>query len=377
MSGVPLPVGDVANGTVTVRVIRGALANVVVGQDVELSVAGVVRTARTNDAGRAEFSSLPSGARVKAATVLDGARLESQEFAVPATGGVRLMLVGPLPAGGAAPAQTGAAPAQTGAAPESARLGTIALGDQTRFVFEMGDEALTGFYILQLVNAAQTPVQPAVMFSLGLPKNAQGASLMQGSSPQATVAGTKVNVAGPFPPGQTMVQVAFTLPYTGGSTSVEQELPVALSQVTLLVEKAGQMQMDSPQVAQHRDIRAQNDNYMLGQGPGLPAGGTLRVNLSGLPHAPLWPRNVALSLAALVLAAGAWAALRPGARVAIESARRQKLDQRRERLFVDLASVEQQRRAGSLDEARYASRRAELMRALERVFAELDADAAA
>jgi hypothetical protein len=63
--------------------------------------------------------------------------------------------------------------------------------------------------------------------------------------------------------------------------------------------------------------------------------------------------------------------------VTIESARRQKLDQRRERLFTDLAVVEQQRRAGSLDEARYASRRAELMRALERVFAELDADAAA
>jgi len=307
---------------------------------------------------------------VKAATVLDGARLESQEFAVPATGGVRLMLVGPLPGGGAAPAETGAAP-------QAAQPGTIALGDQTRFVFEMGDEALTGFYILQLVNAAQTPVQPAVMFSLELPKSAQGASLMQGSSSQATVAGTKVNVAGPFPPGPTMVQVAFTLPYTGGSTSVEQELPVALSQVTVLVEKAGQMQMESPQVAQHRDIQAQNDTYMLGQGPGLPAGGTLRVKLAGLPHAPLWPRNVALALAALVLAAGVWAALRPGGRVTIESARRQKLDQRRERLFTDLAVVEQQRRAGSLDEARYASRRAELMRALERVFAELDADAAA
>ena len=98
MSGVPLPVGDVANGTVTVRVIRGSLANVVAGQDVELSVAGVARTGKTNDAGRAEFSGLPPGARVKASTDLDGERLESQEFAVPATGGVRLMLVGPLPA---------------------------------------------------------------------------------------------------------------------------------------------------------------------------------------------------------------------------------------------------------------------------------------
>jgi len=38
MSGVPLPVNDVAPGTVTVRVIRGSLANIVPGQDVELQV---------------------------------------------------------------------------------------------------------------------------------------------------------------------------------------------------------------------------------------------------------------------------------------------------------------------------------------------------
>ena len=48
------------------------------------------------------------------------------------------------------------------AGPESAARvrARSCLGDQTRFVFEMGDEALTGFYILQIVNAPRTPVQP-------------------------------------------------------------------------------------------------------------------------------------------------------------------------------------------------------------------------
>jgi hypothetical protein len=373
MSGVPLPVGDVANGTVTVRVIRGALSNPVPGQQVELLVSGTSRTATTNDAGRAEFTGLPAGAQVKASTTVDGARLESQEFAVPATGGVRLMLVGALPSGaGGTPAGPPNAASQG-----PAQLGTIALGDQTRFVFEMGDEALTGFYILQIVNASSGPVQPAVMFSMELPKDAQGVSLMQGSSPQASVAGRKVNVAGPFPPGQTQVQVAFSLPYTGSSVRLDQEMPVALSQVTLLVEKVGDMRMESSQLSSHRDIRAENDIYMLGQGPGLSAGRTLTATIAGLPHAPLWPRNVALALAVVVLAAGAWAAFRPGRAVAEDSARRQKLDQRRERLFADLASLEAQRRSGSLDDVRYASRRAELVRALERVYAALDTDAAA
>ena len=77
---------------------------------------------------------------------------------------------------------------------------------------------------------------------------------------------------------------------------------------------------------------------MLGQGPGLPAGGTLRVQarrpsaraaLATERRAWRWPPSM--------LAAGVWAALRPGGRVTIESARRQKLDQRRERLFTDLA----------------------------------------
>src|SRR5687767_6452251 len=93
MSGVPLPLPDMEIGTVTVRVIRGQLTNILPGQTVELTGAGPVKSAKTDDAGRATFSNLPPGSRVKAAVTVDGERVESQEFAVPATGGTRLMLV--------------------------------------------------------------------------------------------------------------------------------------------------------------------------------------------------------------------------------------------------------------------------------------------
>src|SRR5204862_957653 len=82
MSGIPLPVADLPAGTVTVRVVRGAITNVLTGQLVELTGGPSPLSAKTNDAGRAEFSGLQPGARVKAVTTVNGERIESQEFAV-------------------------------------------------------------------------------------------------------------------------------------------------------------------------------------------------------------------------------------------------------------------------------------------------------
>ena len=65
--------------------------------------------------------------------------------------------------------------------------------------------------------------------------------------------------------------------------------------------------MTSPQFTEHDEARAQNGTpFLLGGGLGLPAGGTLTVNLSGLPvHSP-WPRRTALMTAALILFIGLW-----------------------------------------------------------------------
>ena len=93
MSGVPLPVGDLPPGTVTVRVVRGSMANVIQDQPVELTGGPSPRSEKTNQSGRAEFTGLAPGTRVRASTTVNGERLESQEFAVPATGGIRVALV--------------------------------------------------------------------------------------------------------------------------------------------------------------------------------------------------------------------------------------------------------------------------------------------
>src|SRR6187401_696904 len=80
MSGMPLPVPDVAVGTVSARVIRGALTNPMQGETVELLGAGDARTAKTDEAGRATFSGIAAGTRVKTVVTVKGERIESQEF---------------------------------------------------------------------------------------------------------------------------------------------------------------------------------------------------------------------------------------------------------------------------------------------------------
>jgi hypothetical protein len=95
MSGLPLQVADLPPGTVTVRVIRGSFAENLANLQVGLIVgqSGQTLQAVTDQSGRAEFNALAVGELVQARTTVDGETLESQQFALPPDGGVRLVLV--------------------------------------------------------------------------------------------------------------------------------------------------------------------------------------------------------------------------------------------------------------------------------------------
>jgi hypothetical protein len=370
MSGVPLPVADLAPGTVTVRVVRGAMTNVIVGQLVELTGGPSTLSAKTNDAGRAEFNGLQPGTRVKASATVNGEHLESQEFVVPASGGTRLALVATDP-------ETQKRAQQDRELAESAaQSGTVALSERSRFVFEMGEEALNSFALLEIVNAAPVPVKTAQPVVFDLPAAAVGIGLLEGSTPQAAVTGKHIIVKGPFAPGATVLQYGYSLPISGGSLTVEQALPVALGQVSVMAQKVGDMQLQSPQIAEHRDMPLQGETFIVGKGPGLAAGQIVSFTFTGLPHQPVWPRNVALTLAAAILGAGIWGSRRRTRPGQSDEERRKKLDARRDRLFAELTAIEEQHREGTIDPDRYSARRRELLAALERVYAQLDDEAA-
>ncbi len=369
MSGMPLPVSDAAPGTVTVRVVRGALTDVVADQPVDLIGGAAPITVKTNEAGRAEFNGVAPGSRVRAVTVVDGERLESQEFDVPRSGGIRLLLVA-TDANAPKPSPEDQKRAQAPPQP-----GTVVLGGESRFVIEPGEDGLNVFNLLHILNGLKTPVQTLPLV-FELPGAAERVSVLEGSSPQAVAAGKTVTVSGPFAPGQTVVQFAYTLPLRRREMTVEQTLPAPLTQLTVLMQRVGEMHITSEQFASHRDMSSEGQAYILGQGPALKAGDTITLSLTGLPAAPVWPRNLALALATMILGTGAWLAAKPRHTGADTGGRTRQLQSRRDRLFEQLTELERQHAAGAIDEERYTAQRRELVRALERIYADLDAPAA-
>src|SRR5687767_10365876 len=151
MAGVPLPAPELAAGTVTVRVMREQIGNNIAGQLVTLKSGATTNTAKTDAQGRAQFIEIPAGTMVVASTTVDGETLTSQEFPVPATGGVRVALIAGLQAA-AARARTAA----EAAAKEPARPGIVVLGGETRIILEFQDDNLQVFYLLDIQNAART-----------------------------------------------------------------------------------------------------------------------------------------------------------------------------------------------------------------------------
>ena len=72
MSGIPRPVEDLPNGAISVRLIRGSLANNIVNHPVKLLAGGKELTVQTDDSGRAQFNEVPPGSTVKAVADVDG-----------------------------------------------------------------------------------------------------------------------------------------------------------------------------------------------------------------------------------------------------------------------------------------------------------------
>lgn len=364
MSGIPLPDPQLPAGTVTVRVIRGSMTNNVPDHPVELRIADDVAMAATGPEGRAEFAGLTPGLMAVAATELDGVRLESEPFPVPDSGGIRLILAG------AADPVLADAPAEPG---------TVTFGRDSEIRVQLGEETLSVFYMLGVRNARDVPVITATPLTIALPDGAQGATMFGNSSPRTTVEGLRVSLAGPFAPGMTPLRVAYVLPYSGPSLVVAQALPANLESLFLAVQKWGAMDLASDQVGRRADMSPDGpdgDTYILAAGPRVAAGVPLSFEISGLPYHSAVPGQVTLALAFVILAAGVWAAATPPPAEGGGAERLRRLESRREKRFADLVKLEQQHRNGRIGATRHTNRRRELMADLERIYGELDDEAA-
>ena len=373
MAGIPRPVDDLPNGSVSVRVIRGALTNNIPNQAVDLHMGSDVRPMKTDAEGRAQFDKLTPGANLKAVAVVDGERLESQEFPAPAQGGIRLLLVATGDKGSAATTPPGSPGPPAG---PPAATGQVVIGGQSRFIFQPGEESLEVYYLLEILNKSAVPVNPPTPFAFDLPSGATGTVILEGSSPLASVNGRRVTVNGPFPSGRTRVQIGAAFTVTSGSFDLVQRFPAALTEYAVLVERVGDTKMSSSQLAGQQTVQAEGEMFLGAEGTPVAEGQPLTVSLTDMPHYSPAPRRAALSLALGIVLVGAWAATRKHNDSGARANERKRLIARREKLLADLVRLEREHGGDRRDDRndRYKARRAEIVAALEQVYGALDSD---
>jgi hypothetical protein len=364
MAGRPLPAPELPAGTVSVRLVRERMGNNIVNHPVTLKAPDRSLSGTTDQQGRALFGDVPPGTSVTVEAVVEGETLRSQEFAIPATGGIRVALIAGLEA--AAARERAEAEA---AAKQPARSGVVVFGGETRIILEFQDDNLQVFYLLDIVNSARTPIDVGQPLVIELPSDAANAGTMEGSSKLAAVQGDRVRISGPFPPGTTSVQIGYRLPYSGDRVTIEQKWPAAIEQLFVAAEKLAGLQIASPHFASQQEAQAGGTPFLMATGGRINAGETLVLNLSGLPHRSTILRDVGVGIGLLVLAVGLWAGVSGGR---ADGGRAAQLSQRKEKLFADLVALEEQHRRGRIDEGRYSGRRPSLMAQLERVMGELD-----
>jgi hypothetical protein len=307
MAGQPLPSGDLPAGSISVRVVRQTIANNVSGVVVELvsgdgAIGGAVAKSLTTDgSGRAVFPDAPAGATLRAVTTVDGERLVSQPFSVPTSGGLRILLAAGL---GAAAGPSGEAASAAPAQP--AAPGSIVLGGQSRMVLELAEGSIEVFCLVDVLNPAGHAVTLTSPIVFEAPAGATNATLLEGSSPLARVEGSHATIAGPLPAGTTSLQFAYRVPIQGPALRVRQVLPLAATQLTVIVRKMGDLSVTLASERARRDAPIEGRTYLVLNSGAVAAGGAVELGLEGLPSHPRWPRYLALGLAALVVAIGVW-----------------------------------------------------------------------
>ena len=217
---------------------------------------------------------------------MDGERLESQEAVIIGDAGFRVLLVATDPS---APAR--AAPRTARWPPVRAEQGTVVFGRSRASSPRSSNDRLNIYYMLDIVNRRATPVDIGGPLVFELPHEARGATVMQGSTPQATAKGPRVTVTVRSRRASTLVQVGYELPYGGPTARLRagrgrrrcRGRPSRAADSASSTSRRRSCRRSSAATEQGQPL-------IVATGPPLPAGQALVVDITGLPHHPRWPR---------------------------------------------------------------------------------------
>ena len=364
--GVARPDKSLPAGTLVISVFDEAnkpLANlpVVVAHGAAPAAGGQPRIEQANlttdDKGEARYVAAAgtTGEGLMVSVKKEPLSAASQPFQLDATAGMRLGLR---------------------AAPRTQDATSVVINRKSHLIFDVKDDTVEVIENLTIENRSGVPYDPGkpnLVFML--PEGAQGAQQVGEPTRAFTVSGNMVLVHAPIAPGETAVAFGFVMAQKDGGVDVRQTLPVRMEQLVGITSRFPGMEVRGENI--NRIERTMNGRtFFLLHGGEVPAGGTLHLGLSGLPHRSPWASYLAVAVAAfiglwglrgLVASMSAAASASASTRLAVTH-----LEAEKKRLFDELAALERNKPGTARAEEKHARRRDELTDRLEHVLRDLD-----
>ena len=344
---------ELAKGTVEVRVVDGegsaiAKVDVVLASGMRGSKDIKEQHAITDDAGVARFHDLDTSGQLAFAVkaLKEGAKVASQPFQLSGEHGVVIGLRAVVAAEG---------------------LGKLHIADRSHFIIELKDDDVEVVENLMLENPTPAAIDTgSAGLRLPLADGATGAQVAgseDGAPSPATIDGSDIVVRGAIAPGVTALRVGYFLPIVEEAVAIRLRTPIVFDNLLVITDKLEGVDVEGSHLEKTEKTMGQR-TYFVVSGPGVPAGGTIDVRITGLPHASTIWRNLAAAIAALILGWGLVMSLRrpvnavAGARGAAE--------RRRQKLLEELGALD------GKDDKPSQKKRGQLVSELEDVYRALD-----
>lgn len=302
-------------------------------------------------------------------------RVGTDGFGIPSSGGIRIVIQVPQ---------------------RTSDPSAIVVATGGRLVLQVRDDVVSFIETLPLQNASGKIFDPGPGgVEIPLPSEAVNAEGAEGEHKIEIRKGVGVAIHGIIPPRRPVapnqkspdeVTFGFVLPMRGSTLGFEQRFPNGFGEFTFVMEQLAGLSIESDQITGRQERELGPKKYWLMRGAPIPPGGTLRFKVTGLPVPDQTGKIVAATLAVGLMLAAAVLSRRPDAPAGVARlGERDRLLERREKLFAELVTLEGKRSSGSLAPAAAGpaaepgqagggpptGMRSELVRKLENVYREL------
>jgi hypothetical protein len=330
------------------------------------------RRGKTDGAGRARFTDLPTGKQSGYAAVIDwhGLRLSTAPFAMPESGGAR---------------------AEIRALTRSADPSAITIGAGARIVVQMAEDRLQILEFLPLENTSEKMFDPSPgAFEIPLPTGFTGAQPQENDRKIDVRQDHGIAVHGPIVPKRSQLGVSanerqadeivfgFELHYYGDSHVFSQPVPNGIGSFTLITDqKVSGLTLSGPGLSAREERVLNGRKYWIMGAQAVPPGGSITFTINGIPATDASGRWISGILSVLlIIGAVVFLSVGPrrgGARDKRGTAadERARLVEQREALFTELVTMERTSRAAGLPAP--AEKREQLVARLEQVYQDMAA----